>query len=110
MLTLILGSRPTVIELTIDHDPETNPEHIFKAANRIDEVDVDLAHLPTEWQRVIRRSIDSAGAPSMSVNDAVYVTSDSGEELGGWRCTSFGWVEAESTRRAAMLNGHLYHV
>lgn len=76
-------------------DIEINPEQVFVAANRIDEDASDIAALPTEWQKDIRRALDTARAPSMSSGDAIELIAANGTYLGGWRCEPIGWTKIE---------------
>ena len=50
-------------------DGPVDPEAVFRAANRIDSLEGDLAGLSSTWQRALRRAIDEQEIASMSVGD-----------------------------------------
>lgn len=81
-------------------DVEVNPDDIFHAANRIDDVDVDCRNLNADWLKTIRRALDTAEAPSMCGGDTIELIAANGTYLGGWNCESIGWskIETEATR------------
>lgn len=72
-------------------DHELDPETVWRAGNRIDSLEGDLANLAQPWQRDIRRALDANEAPSLSVGDTLVLTSDSGTPLVSYLCDSFGW-------------------
>jgi hypothetical protein len=80
---------PVVLSITC-LNTEFNPDDVFLACNRIDDVEVDVNHL-VGWQRELRRLLDHHQAPSMSPGDSFDVTSDAGRHVGSWVCDSFGW-------------------
>lgn len=84
----------TVFTVTVP-DIEISPDAVFHAANRIDEDEVDIANLETDWQQDIRRALDTARAPSMSSGDAIELIAANGTYLGGWRCEPIGWSKIE---------------
>ena len=84
--TIYLGSRcGAALEFAFKCPPELRPDDVFLAANRIEELEHDLAVLPHAWQRHLRRAIDLHRAPSMSVGDA-FVTCG----LAAEGCSSIG--------------------
>lgn len=95
LLTLTLGRRYAehVVVISTDIDNvELDPDQIFQAANRIDDVPEDERGLAHAWQRRVRRLIDEHQAPSMSVGDTAELCSDDGMYLGGWLCEPVGWT------------------
>jgi len=74
-------------------DVEIDPEQVWTAGNRVDSLAGDLAsdRCATQWQKDLRRELDIAEAPSVSVGDIVVLHTDAGVYLGGWRCASCGW-------------------
>lgn len=97
-VTITTGVRytptPTVFTVEID-DVEINPEQVFEAANRIDDLPEDERGLAHAWQRRIRRALDEYQAPSMSGGDSIELCTNTGVYLGGWRCDSIGWSTIE---------------
>lgn len=82
----------TVHSFTVDvPDHELDPETVWRAGNRVDSLDGDLAVLAQPWQRDIRRALDANEAPSLSVGDTLALASDSGTPLIRWLCESSGW-------------------
>lgn len=73
-------------------DHELDPETVWRAGNRVDSLDGDLAALTEPWQRDVRRALDTHQAPSLSVGDTLALVSDSGTPLIAWRCASSGWT------------------
>ena len=99
-LVLTLGRKflddPAVLTVEIPNE-EINPDDVFRAANRIDDVPEDERGLAHAWQRRIRRLIDAEGTPSMSGGDTIELVSDEGMYLGGWHCDSYGWSIIDRT-------------
>lgn len=98
-ITLRLGTmfRPMPHIMTITVDPndglEFDPEAVFKACNRINELDVDRANLPFAWQKIMREMLDFHAAPSMSAGDS-FTISTPHANLGTWTCNMVGWTHA----------------
>lgn len=86
---ITLGQRVTII--TEEIPAETDPEQIFRALNRIEDVDYDCLNLDHEWQKELRFELDAAKAPSMSVGDTITFEADSGELLGAVIVKPFGF-------------------
>ena len=119
MLTITLGSSHALV--TESEPVEFDVEHIFHACNRIDHPGQDMLALydlagdrtSARWLVELRGGLDIASAPSMSVNDVVWVTADSGEELGGWVCQPVGFstVMPGMIDQAELLEGrHVHHI
>ena len=73
MLFITLGADHGII--IDDHPVEFNIEHIFRALNRIGDIDqdeaqlLDLAGPHHGWLWQLRRALDTCRAPSMSVGE-----------------------------------------
>ena len=77
---------------------EPDPELVFQAANRIGDLDHDLAALPEPY-RIIRHGLASMGGCSMSSGDWCQVVSGDGFILGTWTCESVGWTITDADGR-----------
>ena len=103
----------TPVELIIhDHPVEFEPEWVFAACNRVEDLASDLRRFrylysDQPWLCHLRRAIDSVAAPSMSVEDTIDVVSESGEYLGTWTCDPFDWSFSKLTRRTGTKLIHL---
>lgn len=84
-LTVNLSGR----EITADVDTELQPEDIFEACNRIRHLEADLGELPHEWQRTLRRKLETTRCPSMSAGD-FYELELQGRTVRTY-CHPFGW-------------------
>lgn len=112
MITVILGSRPHVLIMGNEHPHplEFTPEDLYMACNRIGGLRDDIEHLMVTdrgWAQILRRGLDDFGAPSMSVGDMIFVTSATGQELGGWECMPSGFrvLDRHAVRREDAING-----
>jgi hypothetical protein len=79
-----------------------DPEDVFVACNRIDELGIDQAQLKWAWQQDCRRLIDEIGAPSMSVHD-VFVLHDGRGEGRVFIVAPTGFIEGTSVLEPAGL-------
>jgi hypothetical protein len=103
-LVLSIGNdwRPEPVFIRVTNMPdEVNPEHVWQAANRINEPVDDcrqlarLASGSTDLGRglcFIRRQLDALHAPSMSVNDYFDVLTDGGVALVRYKVMPAGWA------------------
>ncbi len=70
-----------------------DPEDVFQACNRIDDLDSDLVDLLEPWQHDLRTQLDDCNARSMSggFGDRFTIYSKSGRPLWQWTCEASGW-------------------
>lgn len=80
----------TTFEVELDA-MEFAPDEVFAAANRVMELDEEPRRLRDPWQMEVRKALDVAKAPSMSVEDRFTVYSDSGQLVVCWQVERFGW-------------------
>jgi hypothetical protein len=76
--------------ITVPFDAEPDAALVYRAANRVDIREVDIARLPVAYQ-AIRAGIDAASMPSMSAGDFFEVHSNAGHLVAVWTCLSDGW-------------------
>lgn len=100
-----------------DHPAEIDPDVVFLACNRVEDLDTDLRRMlagPScrRWAALLRRQLDRSEQRSMMSGDWVFVTSASGEELGGWQVKPIGFDRRTGSRLRAdtINNAHLVHV
>jgi hypothetical protein len=74
------------------HEEGVQFDVVFRAANAVESLEEDLAHLPQGWPQRVRTALDEVGAPSMSVGDW-FTISVGDRELGGKQVTASGWVD-----------------
>lgn len=96
-ITVRLGTMfrpmPHIMTITVSDEDghEFDPEAVFKACNRINELDADRNNLPFAWQKMMREMLDFHAAPSMSVGDSFAITTPRAN-LGTWTCNMVGWT------------------
>jgi len=79
------------VTMHVTTPPEFDLDDLFRALNRIDELESDLRSLDWEWQRTARRRLDLMQAPSMQVGDTVQLVSASGNRLAMFEVGEAGW-------------------
>jgi hypothetical protein len=74
-------------------DEFVDPEDVFVACNRIDDLDTDLVDLHEPWQHDLRTQLDQCNARSMSAGfgDRFTFYSPTNRALGQWTCEVGGW-------------------
>jgi hypothetical protein len=80
---------PTTVNFPC-HLLDATPSLVFRALNRIDDLETDLARLPARY-RTLRTQLETAAVPSMSAGDAFTVVNDDGVALVHWVCEPTGW-------------------
>lgn len=112
-INIKLGTRwldQAAVLIIDEHPAEFELEDIFHACNRVDGLAGDIARLMSTsadatWLARLREAIDQHQLPSMSVDDGIWVTAPSGQELGGMVCMFAGWEPLRHTDRSAFLDG-----
>lgn len=82
----------TIDDDTISIEAPDFAERVFVASNRISGIADDIIALDTDWQRNVRRLLDSYGMASMTVGDTIEVALDGGLTILRWTCDTSGWT------------------
>lgn len=99
-----------------EHPSEINPEDVYHACNRIEDCATDRAMMlemgMDPFYGILRALLDTAKATSMMVGDIIWLQSDEGADLGGWRVDSFGFSELSrlSTTWRELTQGTELHI